>query len=104
MQINDLPINKTIKYIDEEHTSVLLTRIEDQKMIGQYINKSNGDEVAKMYFWANGDSALVSFDQTYWSFSINGNLATSIDVSDLVNRKLKSADISVKDRTMKFTI
>jgi len=103
MQIRDIPMNETFKFIDEKHTSVMLTRVEEEKMIAQYVNKSNVDEVAKMNLWANGDSELVNFDMAYWSYTINSCPATS-DVNDLIGRKLRSVNISVKDRLMQTTL
>ena len=104
MQIKDMPMNETIKFSEHEHTSVLLTRVEEEKMVAQYVNKSNGDEVARLNLWANGDSELAAIDSSYWTSTINGNPATRDDLQDLIDRKLKSANISVEDRTISFTL
>jgi phage host-nuclease inhibitor protein Gam len=104
MQIRDLPMNEKIKFIDEEYTSVMLTRVEEEKVIAQYVDKFNGDEVAKMNLWANGDSELVNFDTAYWSYTINNRPATNDDVKDLIGKKVKSANISVKDRLIQIIL
>ncbi|QEY12321.1 hypothetical protein [Cellvibrio sp. KY-YJ-3] len=104
MNINDMPMNETIKFSDHEFISVMMTRIEDEKMIVQYVNKTNGDEVARLGLWGNGNSELISIDYSYWTCTINGSPATNTDLSDLIDRKLGSVNINAEQRTINFLL
>jgi len=104
MNIKDMPMNEPIKFSEHEHTSVMITRVEDEKMIARYVNKSNGDVVAQLNLWDNGDSEVISIDPIYWSCTINGSPATSEDLSDLLGKSLNSTTIELEDRKIHFSI
>lgn len=104
MNIKNLPMNETFKYAEQAHTSLMLTRTEKEKLVAQYIDKNNSDEVAKMYLWENGESELVSYDATYWSYTLNDRPASSNDIKDIVGRTLKKANIDLEKRLIAINL
>jgi len=102
MYLHELPLNEAIQFGGYEHTAVFLTRVEEEKVIIQYVNKASGDEVARLTIQEQADPELTSMDYAYWSCSINGIPATGVDLSDLQERNPRRISINPGERTVEF--
>ncbi|HHF3187898.1 TPA: hypothetical protein ACPJ16_002372 [Vibrio alginolyticus] len=102
MKIGELKMNQTEKFGGNDNTSVMITRIEEDKALVQYVCVATGDEVATMHIWDNGRSELLDFDRAYWNCSINGIPASRNDINEIINSSLSSISLDIDNRQIDF--